>query len=426
MENQRYLSVSALNKYLYYKFDNDLNLRNVYLKAEISNIRLSKGILYFVLKDNESEISALMYESILRSLNFQIEDGMTVLVCGRVGLYHKRGTYAITVSKMEAIGLGEAYLNFIKLKEKLLKEGLFDDQYKREIKRFNHKIALITSATGDARHDVESTIAKRYPLAEVVLYPALVQGTDAPKSLIAALNQANQDATCDCIIIARGGGSIEDLSCFNDEELARCIFDSAIPVISGVGHEADFTICDFVSDRRAPTPTGAAVIASPDMNDLYKEIVQLKSSLVQSIKNKLVDSFAKLETLKNSYVLKNFVNNLDNLLFKVDNLNKRIINLSPINEINHALVNVDKYKDSLNKSINKRIELNDYKLDNDINKLILLNPLNIMSKGYTITFQDGKVVSKIEDVDKDKSLNTKILGGEIISTINEIKKDKEN
>ena len=396
MENQRYLSVSALNKYLYYKFDNDLNLRNVYLKAEISNIRLSKGILYFVLKDNES------------------------------GLYHKRGTYAITVSKMEAIGLGDAYLNFIKLKEKLLKEGLFDDQYKREIKRFNHKIALITSATGDARHDVESTIAKRYPLAEVVLYPALVQGTDAPKSLIAALNQANQDATCDCIIIARGGGSIEDLSCFNDEELARCIFDSAIPVISGVGHEADFTICDFVSDRRAPTPTGAAVIASPDMNDLYKEIVQLKSSLVQSIKNKLVDSFNKLETLKNAYVLKNFVNNLDNLLFKVDNLNKRIINLSPINEINHALVNVNKYKDSLNKSINKRIELNDYKLDNDINKLILLNPLNIMSKGYTITFQDGKVVSKIEDVDKDKSLNTKILGGEIISTINEIKKDKEN
>ena len=159
---------------------------------------------------------------------------------------------------------------------------------------------------------------------------------------------------------------------------------------------------------------------------MLKEIVQLKSSLVQSIKNKLVDSFNKLETLKNAYVLKNFVNNLDNLLFKVDNLNKRIINLSPINEINHALVNVNKYKDSLNKSINKRIELNDYKLDNDINKLILLNPLNIMSKGYTITFQDGKVVSKIEDVDKHKWLNTKILGGEIISTINEIKKDKEN
>ena len=426
MDNQQYLSVSALNKYLYYKFDNDLNLRNVYLKAEISNIRLSKGILYFVLKDNESEINALMYESILRTLNFKIEDGMTVLVQGKVGLYHKRGTYSITVAKMEAIGLGEAYLNFLKLKDKLLKEGLFNEEYKKKIKKFNHRIALITSSTGDARHDVESTVMKRYPLAEVVLYPALVQGADAPKSLIAALNACNNDASCDCIIIARGGGSIEDLSCFNDEELARCIFDSAIPVISGVGHEADFTICDFVADLRAPTPTGAAVLASPDMNDLYKEINQLNANLVQYVKNKLIDSFNKLESLRNAYVLQNFNNNLENLLFKVDNLYKRIINLSPINAINHNLEILEKHNNNLNTIINKTLDLNTYRLDNNINKLILLNPLNIMSKGYTITYQDDKVVTKIDDVDKDKELKTKILGGEIISSIQNLKKDQNH
>ena len=248
--SNKYLTVSALNKYLYYKFDNDLNLRNIYLKAEISNIRLSKGILYFVLKDNESEIDGLIYSQILQKLKFEPKDGMTVLVSGKVGLYVKRGTYAITVSEIEQVGLGEAYLKFQYLKEKLLKEGLFDEDKKLPIPRFNERIGVITSGTGDAVHDIVSTIKRRFPLSQIVFYPAIVQGEDAPHSLIKAIKKANEEKLANVLIIARGGGTIEDLSCFNDEDLARAIFNSSIPTISGVGHEADFTICDFVSSRR--------------------------------------------------------------------------------------------------------------------------------------------------------------------------------
>ena len=420
----KYLSVSALNKYLYYKFDNDLNLRNVYLKAEISNLRLSKGILYFVLKDNESEISGLMYQSVLNKLNFNVEDGMTVLVSGKVALYHKRGTYAITVNTMDAIGLGDAYLKFIQLKDKLMKEGLFNEEYKLPIKKFNHKIGLVTSSTGDAMHDVISTINKRYPLAEVILYPAIVQGADAPASLIKAITQANNDAICDCIIIARGGGSLEDLSCFNDEALARCIFDSSIPTISGVGHEADFTICDFVASRRAPTPTGAAVIASPDMNDLIKEINSDIQSLVASIKNKLINSYNKYQILANSYALSGFEKNIDNLLDNVDHLNKRLLSLCPNEKINNYLDKLNNLTKDLNNTYNLKIDNNFKTLDKNIDKLILLNPLNIMKKGYSITFQNDKVLYDINNVNKDEELKTKLLNGEIRSKIIEIKEEK--
>ena len=422
--DNKYLSVSALNKYLYYKFDNDLNLRNVYLKAEISNLRLSKGILYFVLKDNESEISALMFQTTLNKINFKLEDGMTVLVSGKVALYHKRGTYAITVNTIEAIGLGDAYLKFIQLKDKLMKEGLFNEEYKLPIKKFNHKIGLVTSSTGDAMHDVISTINKRYPLAEVILYPAIVQGTDAPKSLISAITKANQEAICDCIIIARGGGSLEDLSCFNDEELARCIFDSSIPTISGVGHEADFTICDFVASRRAPTPTGAAVIASPDMNDLIKEINLNNQNLVNSMKNKLINAYNKYQILANSYTLTSFNLKLEKINDNIDHLQKRLYNLSPIDKINNYLDKLNVLNKDLNNLYNLNIDNNIKDLDKMIDKLILLNPLNIMKKGYSITFKEGKVVYDIKDVSKDDEISTKLLNGEIRSKVIDIREDK--
>lgn len=422
----KYLSVSALNKYLYYKFDNDLNLRSVYLKAEISNIRLSKGIYYFVLKDSESEISALMYESYASKLAFKLEDGMTVLVNGRVALYHKRGTYAITVAKMDAIGLGEAYLNFLKLKEKLMNEGLFNEEYKKQIKVFNHKIALITSKTGDAMHDVISTINKRYPLAEVVLYPAIVQGADAPASLIKAIMLANIDATCDCIIIARGGGSIEDLSCFNDEGLARAIFDSNIPVISGVGHEADFTICDFVADRRAPTPTGAAVIASPDSEMLINDINSYEVKIKKCIKDKMIDLINQYKNLSSSYVLRNFGEYLNKFDIKLENYQKRLNLLSPLSKIDASIKELKLIDDKIISAYNLCLSTNEAILDNNINKLILLNPLNIMSKGYSVTMQNNKVIAKIEDVDKDLPLYTKVYGGEIESVIKDVRKDNSN
>ncbi|MDD3123586.1 MAG: exodeoxyribonuclease VII large subunit, partial [Candidatus Izemoplasmatales bacterium] len=283
MENKKYLTVTALNKYISYKFESDVNLGFVYIQGELSNTRFSKDHLYFVLKDSESEISGIMYASSASKLTFMPKDGTKVLVSGKVSVYQKKGTYNLTAITMSEFGLGALYQDFLLLKEKLDKEGLFDVKYKKKIPEFSEKIGVITSPTGDAFQDIRSTISLRFPIAKIYLYPALVQGIDAPKSLIKALDQAYLDNIVDVIIIARGGGSIEDLSCFNNEELARKIFSSKIPIVSGVGHETDFTICDFVADDRAPTPTGAAVRVTKNKALLIQDIENINKRLSSGI-----------------------------------------------------------------------------------------------------------------------------------------------
>lgn len=411
--NNKYLTVSALNKYLYYKFDNDLNLRSIYLKAEISNIRLSKGILYFVLKDNESEINGVMYNQTLQRLKFEPKDGMTVLVNGKVGLYFKRGTYAITVNEMEQAGLGEAFLKFQYIKEKLLKEGLFDEEKKLPIPKFNEYIGVITSATGDAVHDILSTINRRYPLSKVIFYPAVVQGESAPESLINAINKANNDNIANVLIIARGGGSVEDLSCFNDEDLARCIFGSKIPTISGVGHEADFTICDFVSSRRAPTPTGAAVIATPDKNELLMQIDNLTNRLKYNYKQILINKYNQFVNINERYNETKFLNHINLLNSKVESFNKQLELLSPIKNINDSYNNLIIYNNKLNDNYLNLINNFDIKINHYIDKLILLNPLNLMKKGYTITYKDDKVITSVNNINIDDNINIKFHDGSI-------------
>lgn len=409
----KYLTVAALNKYLYYKFDNDLNLRDIYLKAEISNVRLSKGILYFVLKDNESEISGLMYGPSVQKLKFKPVDGMTVLVNGRVNLYIKRGTYNITVFEMEQMGIGDAYLRFQQLKEKLLKEGLFDEEKKLPIPRFNKRIGIITSSTGDAVHDILSTIQRRFPLSEVLLYPAIVQGEDAPQSLIKAINKANLDNLANVLIIARGGGTIEDLSCFNDEELARTIFNSKIPTISGVGHEADFTICDFVSSRRAPTPTGAAVIATPDKNELISYINNLVNRITYNYKQILINKFNEYSSIKDRYNERKFNENLNNLLNQVNALNKQLELLSPIKRIEDNSKLLDNNIVKLNNMYNNLIVSENKKIDHMIDKLIILNPLNLMKKGYSIVYKDNNAISSTKDININDDINITMQDGSI-------------
>lgn len=418
----KYLSVAALNKYLYYKFDNDLNLRDIYLKAEISNVRLSKGILYFILKDNESEISGLMYGTSLQKLKFKPIDGMTVLVNGRVNLYVKRGTYNITVFSMEQVGLGEAYMKFQELKEKLLKEGLFADEKKLPIKRFNEKIGIITSSTGDAVHDILSTIQRRFPLSEVIFYPAIVQGEDAPQSLINAIKKANLDNLCDCLIIARGGGSLEDLSCFNDEELARTIFNSKIPTISGVGHEADFTICDFVSSRRAPTPTGAAVIATPDKEELINYINNLKNRLTLNYKQILINKFNLYNSIKEKYNDRKFNEKINNLNILVNNFNKQLELLSPIKRINDNSILLVNNIISLNNSFNNLINESEKKIDHMIDKLVILNPLNLMKKGYSIVYKDNKIITSVGDININDTIDVRLKDGVIKTNVLEKRK----
>ena len=436
MNENKYLTVSAINKYIKYRFDNDASLKNIYLKAEVSNVRKSKGFLYFVLKDEESEISAMMFPNNLARLKFEPVDGMQIIALGSVEAYHKRGSYAFICNYLEDAGMGQAYLDFLRLKESLAKEGLFEEKYKKPIPQYAQNIGVITSATGDAINDIIFTFNNRFPLAKIYLYPALVQGPDAPASLIKALHLANKDSLVDLIIIGRGGGSLEDLACFNDEGLARAIFASKIPVISAVGHEADYSICDFVADLRAPTPTGAAMLASTSKEDIFANLYNINKHLTSLIKTKLTNDYNNLMLLKNSYGLAKFSAILENKALVLDSINLRLSNLSPSKKLDdyqivldnilhrYRLLNLDKQIEdhltfihnleiSMGKTYLNSLNSVDKDVDSLVNKLILLNPLTILSKGYSVTYLDNKVIKSVNDVKENDKLRIKLNDGEI-------------
>ena len=420
----KYISVAALNRYIQYKLEQDIHLQQVYIRAEISNLRLSKNILYFVLKDDEAEIDALMFSSAYAKLSFEPLDGMTVLVYGKVGVYPKRGKYSISVFTMEQAGLGNAYLQFIQLKEKLEKEGLFDEKQKLSLPNMPEKIGVITSATGDAINDILSTIQKRFPLAAVYLYPALVQGADAPKSIIQALQRANQDQLAEVLILARGGGSMEDLSCFNDEELARVIFKSRIPTVSGVGHESDYTICDFIASRRAPTPTGAAVLVTPDRMDLIKDIETFQKRIVSSVKQKLITSYNQLQHATESYGIKQFMQIVERWENRFLQTQHRLQQASPKQKIGEWENAVNQFSQSLQSSALQKITVENQKIENVIEKLILLNPLHILNKGYALTYQNGKMISSVKQIEKEQNLLVQYSDGQVETKIEYIKYEK--
>ncbi|MBO4622657.1 MAG: exodeoxyribonuclease VII large subunit [Bacilli bacterium] len=443
MEN-KYLTVSAVNKYIKYRFDNDASLKNIFIKAEISNVRKSKGFLYFILKDEESEMPAMMFPNNIARLKIDVVDGMQVIVLGSVEAYVKRGNYMFIANTIEEVGMGQAYLDFLRLKEKLAKEGLFEDKYKKKIPLYAERIGVITSATGDAINDIIFTFNNRFPLAKIYLYPALVQGQDAPASLIKALNKANKDNLVDLIIIGRGGGSLEDLSCFNDEGLARAIFASRIPIISAVGHEADYSICDFVADLRAPTPTGAAMLASISKEDIYANLYNINKHLSTSIKNTLSDKYYKLDLLNNSYVLSRFGDLIDKKRLELDAISVRLNSASPINKlseyikladslslrlgllsldtkINEKIDYINKINLNLNKNLSLLVEKNDKEIEGVINKLILLNPLNVLAKGYSLTYLDSKLVKSINDVKENDEINIKVSDGTIDAYVKRVK-----
>ncbi len=444
--NARFLSVSALNRYLSYKFDMDIHLQNVYLEGEISNFKVSGKHFYFSIKDEFSEISAMMFYPSTKTINFDISDGMLVQVVGKVGVYEKRGTYSIICKKIVKAGVGALYQEFLELKEKLQHEGLFDQKYKKTLPEFPNKIAIVTSPTGEAINDIVSTINKRYPLVEVVLYPALVQGEEAPKDLIRALKEAYNDLTIDCLIIGRGGGSFEDLACFNDEELARTLFSAPFPTISAVGHEGDYCICDFVASMRAPTPTGAAMIAVRDKMEILDNLSLIDQRLNSSYRSFVQKLIIEYNNVKNSYALSKFGQIINNYESKYVNLVDRLKNLSPIKLIEQKIDKVEQTKNYLNLMLNHIISNNINKFEilenalltkyenklnaiNDsiignVDKLILLNPLNVMKKGYSITYQNNNVISSVRNLKVSDELIIKMFDGEIKTQIIDIKEDK--
>lgn len=416
-DSSKYLTVTALTRYIKYKIDSDEHLRQVFLRGEISNFKShTTGHLYFSLKDETSKINAIMFNTNAKKIEFKPADGMKVLIVGRISVYEATGNYQIYVDEMIQDGVGNLYLEFEKLKKKLAEEGLFDKSKKNSIPLFPEKIGIVTAPTGAAIKDILSTIKRRYPVCKTYLFPSLVQGEFAKDDIVKKIKLA-QTYDLDVLIVGRGGGSIEDLWPFNEEVVARAIFDCKIPVISAVGHEVDFTIADFVADLRAPTPTGAAELAVPNIFDVIKQINNFKIRLNENINTKINYQKLKLDSIKSSFVIKNPMLMYENKKQKIDqlfeNLNKNIF------------INVSKKRMELDNIKNHYILKNpivlyekkkDY-LSNLIQKLELVNPLNILKKGYTLTYVEDKLIKNIKDVKIDDTIKIRLSDGFIISKV---------
>lgn len=420
MNNDKYLTVTALTRYLKYKFDNDDHLKTVYLKGEISNFKShTTGHLYFSIKDETSKINAIMFSTNARKIVFTPTDGMKVLVRGRITIYEATGNYQIYVDEMLEDGIGNLYIAFEQLKEKLLKEGLFDPKYKKKIPKYPERVGVVTAKTGAAIKDILSTIKRRYPICEVILFPSLVQGENAAPDIVSKIKMA-ENYDLDVLIVGRGGGSIEDLWPFNEEIVARAIFDCTIPIISAVGHEIDFTIADFVADLRAPTPTGAAELAVPNLVDLKKHIGQLKIRLNESILKIVNYQKLYLDSLKNSFVIKNPLIMYDNKKQKIDTILEKLNNLLKIK----LDKNIDKLSFLKNSYILKNPEIlykqKKEKIANIIEKLELINPLKVLGRGYSVVYKEDKIISSIKNLTKGENLKIKLADGFVKTKIEEV------
>ena len=416
----KYLSVSAITRYLKAKLDVDENLQRVFLRGEISNFKAhTTGHFYFSLKDETSKINAIMFRSNASKVLFKPTDGMKVLVSGRVSIYEAMGSYQIYVDEMLEDGVGNLYVAFEQLKKKLQSEGLFDASHKKKIPKIPKRVGIITASTGAAIRDIMTTIKRRFPICETILFPTLVQGENAKDDIVRNIERA-QGYDLDVLIVGRGGGSIEDLWPFNEEVVARAIYNSKIPVISAVGHEVDFTIADFVADLRAPTPTAAAELAVPNISDLKTHINQLSIRLNESIYKKVNYLKLYLDSVKNSFVIKNpqimFENKKQSLVLMNDKLN------------NLMLGKVDKMKNELEKIKKSYVLVNPRLLYKDkvievkmiIDKLNLLNPLNILARGYSITYLNDKALKSIKGINKDDILNIKLNDGSLKAQVLEV------
>ena len=433
----KYISIGELNQYIKNMFDNNMYLRKVFLRGEISNFKNhTRGHLYFTLKDDTSRISAVMFYSSAITLNFKPEDGMNVLVEGRISCYPTAGTYQIYVDKMEVDGLGALYIEFEKLKEKLSKEGLFNEAHKKAIPKIPKRIGIITAPTGAAIKDIISTIKRRFPIAEAILFPALVQGKDAAPDIVRQIKEADSGKyDIDVLIVGRGGGSIEDLWAFNEEIVARAIYEARTPIISAVGHEIDFTIADFVADLRAPTPTGAAEMAVPTVGEINNMIHSLEIRLNEFMMNTLHKNQLRLDAAKNSYILKNPLSLYEVKEQKLDNMIEGLNNYI-VKRLDQYQVELEHVKSSfvlkdpmrlfrvhqekllfLEKTLYNNIKNIILKSDHDykmlVNTLKLVNPLNILDKGYSLVKKGEEVVKNASDLKVNDEIKIRFHKGNI-------------
>ncbi len=411
--NDKYITVTQLTRYIKYKIDNDIHLNEVFLKGEISNFKAhSRGHYYFTLKDEGSRINAIMFSSNTKKIKFLPQDGMKVLVTGKISVFEANGGYQIYINDMIEDGVGNLYIAYEQLKKKLEDEGLFVKEKKKAIKKIPSKIGVVTAPTGAAIKDIVSTIKRRWPLTEIYLFPALVQGENAKEDIVKQIKRADNFGL-DTLIVGRGGGSIEDLWAFNEEIVARAIYNCQTPVISAVGHEIDFTISDFVADLRAPTPTGAAEMSVPQLNDVLAYLKNIDIRLYQTIKNQIKRNRTKLENFQNRNIFKNPATIYQTKEMIFDNLFERLryglINLKHIKEkellrLKGSYVLQKPYQ-LLDKKSTKYLQV--------ISKLEPLNPLLTLKRGYAITKTDNKVINSCKKAKKGQILEIQFYDGEI-------------
>lgn len=415
----KYITVSQLNRYLKFKFDQDPNLNQVFLKGEISNFKAhTRGHLYFTIKDEASRINAVMFYSQASKINFTPEDGMKVMVTGRISVYEATGGYQIYVDDMIQDGVGNLYIEYEKLKKKLASEGLFDASKKKKIPKFPETIGIITAPTGAAIKDILSTIKRRWPITKTILFPSLVQGASAAPEIVKQIKKA-QEYDLDVLIVGRGGGSIEDLWCFNDEEVARTIYECKIPVISAVGHEIDFTIADYVADLRAPTPTGAAEMAVANQTDFYNYMKQINLRLNKSMQNYIKNNRERLDTLINSYILKNPISMYQVKEQKFDTLYERL-QLVMKNLIQNEKISLQNKIDKIPILTKHLLERNQNQYISLLNKLEILNPLLTLKRGYSITKIDNKVITSVKNINKNDALQVELQDGFLLTKVEKI------
>lgn len=429
---KRYLTVSALNRYLKAKIDADTQLQKILIKGEISNFKHhSSGHLYFTLKDEKSRINAVMFSSKANKMLFKLENGMKVLIQASVSVYDVAGTYQLYVDSIEQDGLGNLFLRYEQLKKQLSLEGLFDLDKKITIPKFPSKIAVLSAYPSAALADIVRTINLRFPVVRVIVFPIPVQGKDAYIHIIRTLNYVDT-LKFSTIIIARGGGSLEDLWNFNEEGLARAICNCKTPIVSGVGHEVDFTICDFVADYRAATPTAAAIKATPDLIELKQSVNNLQYKLNTLMKQKITLNEQLLRRIKSFYLFKNpdklfedkkakvdylydrlndiFTYNLSNQCNKAKHLMQIFnhqANLFTINQNNHLnLIN-----QSMEQLMKQKMKYEQERFYYLVSKLNTLSPLTTLERGYAIILKDEKVISKADDLKSGDKVEIKMKGG---------------
>ncbi|MFW7433269.1 exodeoxyribonuclease VII large subunit [Vagococcus carniphilus] len=441
---EKYLTVTALTKYIKRKFEADPYLDRVFLTGEISNFRMRPNAhQYFSLKDDRSKISAIMFKGAFNSLKFQPEEGMKVLVIGRISLYEASGNYQIYIEHMEPDGVGALYQALEKRKQELQKEGLFNPDFKQPLVRFPKKIAVITSPSGAVIRDIMTTIKRRYPIVQLVIFPTLVQGDKAAADITRRIKEVDAIGDFDTMIVARGGGSIEDLWPFNEENVARAIFEARTPIVSSVGHETDITIADLVADVRAATPTAAAEIATPVLAEELLKIKEKENRLNQAMSNQLKYKKQLYDHAMNSFVFKQpkrlyeaFSVQLDmlnrrleqSLILEVQSKEKEYRTLTqklyfqhPQGKVDVSKQQVDYLNEKLLTTMQSLMKDNQTNLSQLLLNLDMLSPLKTMLRGYSYVTVDEKIIKSTTEIKENQLLTVHLSDGEVETTVSEIK-----